>query len=168
MSEHELPPERQEKAARIQALQRQVAGRLIVGGLVFGLLVLGAAYLSIVPRGRLQPAAAEPVLEAYLISGRERSLWGIHRLYSKRGLRENDRQAVFLDLEQRGLFQPYRSLEIVEFETWPSGAGIEDLSHEARVVARVVYEDGGMARMEASLDLEQDEWRIRDLSLGRP
>ena len=168
MNESTLPPERQKNSERIQNVQREVAGRLIIGGVIFAILVVGATYLSIVPRGRLQPKAIQPVLESYLVAGRDRSLWGAHRLYSARGIREVNRQSLFVDFEDRGFFKPLRSVDIIEFETWASGAGIEDLTHEASAVARVVYEDGTMAKMEAQMDLELDTWRIRSIDMSKP
>jgi hypothetical protein len=168
MSEIELPPEQKAKIERIHSVQREVAGRLIIGGLIFGLLVLGAAYLSVVPGGKLRPAAVQPLLESYLEAGKSRSLWGAHRLYSKRGLREVNRQAVFVDLEERGFFEPFSEIVIVDFDAFESRAGDPDISHEARLGASILYENGSIGRIDAQLDLEENIWRIRDISLSRP
>ncbi len=147
-------------------MQREVSLQLILGGLIFAGLTLLFAWMVLIPRGRLSPAAAQPVIERYMEAGRDDLPAAAHRLFSRAGLAETSLDQIgdrFLDRQR---FSGYESLSIVAFEVFPL-AGSEP-SHQALVTAQVRY-TGSQApgRIDARLELEDDDWRIRQITLDR-
>lgn len=152
----------QEKLERRKQLQRQASFQLIAAGLIFAGLTILAAWLIVVPRGKLTAKAVQPVLEAYLTAGANNAPFAAHRLYSRAGLAAISPEDVMRAFEDRAAFDGYAALTLSGFEVVPLPAG--EVDYQANVTGTVTYAGrDARGKLVAQLELEGDTWRIRDI-----
>jgi len=146
-------------------LQRSVALSLIAGGLGFAALAILAAWL-VTAVGRYTPRAVAPLLHEFLASAASGDVEEAHQLLSQNALRLTplaDLQAVFSDRERYGGFLGLRVQRVVQ------GLPLEGVpveSAQATAIAR--YASGDRRQIDALLELENDKWYIRRLTVGPP
>lgn len=141
--------------------------QLLIGGLFFLGLTVAAAWLLLIPHGKVRASAVQPLLEAYMQAGRDHRSFAAHALFSERGLEESSYVGLAEQIELREAFEGYREIEIIGFTARPV-SGIDGLSHEAEVSARIGYDGAGPSgELIAWLDLDAGEWRIRQIEVSR-
>ena len=152
----------QVRLERHKQVQRQASVQLIVAGLIFAGLTILAAWLIVVPRGKLTAKAVQPTLEAYLLAGANNAPFAAHRLYSRAGLAAIGPEDVSRAFEDRAAFDGYTALTITGFEVLPLPAG--EIDYQANVTGTVAYAGrNARGKLVAQLELEGDTWRIRDI-----
>lgn len=168
---HEPDRSLQRRRARAMAMYNEVFVRLIVAAIVTFAVIFGAAYLYLAPLGARSIRAVVPVLDAFMAAASQHDDVGVRRLLSADLVRSGRLPAIEALMAQPTLFAGYEGLTVESFRMLPAtdapaliggSAGRSDMAH---VRATVRYTDGSRARLDAVLVLENEVWRVNDLTL---
>ncbi|MEO8083444.1 MAG: hypothetical protein ABI780_06440 [Ardenticatenales bacterium] len=144
--------------------QRAMARALIGGSLAFITAMFLVVWAVLVPHGEYAPQRFVPVLTSAVRRASQGDAIALHGLYSHAGL-----DAVTLDdletwLGQTDAFNGANGVVIRSVERQPGLDAVAPLA--AIVVADIAYADPSATRaLTATMDYEEDEWRIRSLNI---
>lgn len=147
--------------------QRAVARALIGGSLAFVLVMFGIVWAVAVPHGPYAPRRFVPVLTAAVRRAAMGDAITLHGLYSRGGLRATTIDDVEAWLDQTDAFVGADGVVIRAVERLAGPDATTPQS--AAVTADITYVDQQPPRtLSATLDFEEDEWRIRSLTVAPP
>lgn len=146
-------------------VQRTLSLSLMGGSIAFVALLLAVVWAFAVPHGPYAPRRVAPVLESAVRRAAAGDALGVHGLYSSAGLRQTTIEAVDALLFSSDAFAGAVGIRI---ERIVPIDGLDALAPRAAIVnAHVQYGDGRASfPIAATLDLEDEAWRIRSLSVG--
>jgi len=146
--------------------QQALFTQLIGGGFLFLFLLLGAFYLGYLrPRAKFNAGAVRPILVAYMEAGKAADSLNAHRLFSEDGMRSMSREDLDAAFDDRSLFDGYNDLQVTSFTHLPAGTVVAN--DVARVSGVVTYGDQAPATLEAEMELDNEAWRLRSITLSR-
>lgn len=144
--------------------QRAVARALIGGSLAFVLAMFGVVWAVAVPHGPYAPRRFAPVLTAAVRRAAMGDAITLRGLYSREGLRASTIEDVEAWLDRTDAFVGADGVVIRAVERTAGTDATAPLS--AVVAADITYVDQLPPRgLTATLDYEEDEWRIRSLTI---
>jgi|GEM_PF-5365611 len=160
------PRTRPRRRSAALEMQQRAFVQLTIAAVVFFVIVVAAAFLFVAPLRGPGIRGVAPVLGAFMEAGRTQDVLAGHALLSVRGLRQHSRDDIADLFAQRQLFEGYRRLKVTSFTMEHSD---EDpfVTTTAKVVAIAYYSDGPPAQVEADLDYDDTDWRIRRIRVIR-
>lgn len=149
-------------------VQRTAITQLTFGILAFAVLLLGAVYLTYLgPALQRSPGVARPILEAYLEAGRLNDPVAAHSLFSEAGIRSISREELAERFGDRSLYGEIESVLIDPESFAVSPAGTLAANEVATVSAVVTFVDQPPAQIDAELERENGQWRLRSITVAR-
>lgn len=145
--------------------QRAMARALIGGSLAFIAAMFLVVWAVVVPHGEYAPKRFVPVLSAAVRRASQGDTIALHGLFSHAGLDAATLDDLETWLGQTDAFNGANGVVIRSVERQPGLDAVAPLA--AIVSADITYTDRSAARtLTATLDYEEDEWRIRSLNVA--
>ena len=146
-------------------MQQRAFVQLTIATVVIFVVVMAAAFLFVAPIGGPGIRGVAPVLGAFMEAGQRDDGLAGHALLSVRGLRVYSREDVAALFADRRLFEDYARLRVTDFTMEEQDDPF--VSVTARTTAIVEYHDGPPGRIEADLDYDETDWRVRRIDILR-
>jgi len=146
-------------------VQRTLSLSLMGGSIAFIALLLAVVWAFAVPHGPYTPRRVQPVLDLAIRRAAAGDALGVHGLYSNAGLRQTTLDSVDALIFGNDAFADAIGVRI---ERIVPIDGLDALAPRAAIVRAFIRYGDGRATfpIAATLDLEDDVWRIRDLTVG--
>lgn len=162
----ESPRSIRRRRAGSVAMYNDVFLRLLLAALVTFVVIFGLAFVYVMPKGQVTPRAVTMVLDGFLRRAGAGDALGARALLSEDMLRSERITAIDTLLGQPDALAGYKGLTLTRFRPARSpDASTNDL---AAVTASVAFEDGPPGTLNAVLRLENEAWRINDLTYEAP
>lgn len=156
------PRSQRRRRAGAIAMYNDVFLRLLLAALITFVVIFGLAFVYVMPKGAVTPRAALPALDGFLRRASEGDALGARALLSEDLLRSERIFAIDALLNDPAPLAGYRGLTLQRFTPVRSGGATSP--DMAAVTARVELEEPLAGRVDAMLVLENEVWRINDVS----